>query len=170
VTRDTLPARDNSLFIQPRANDRNEWLSPPDLIAKLGAFDLDPCAPIRRPWPTAARHFTIEDNGLARAWEGRVWLNPPYGKLIVPFMERLAAHGVGTALIFARTDSKWFHELVFSQADALCFMRGRPNFYLPNGSRSTSTGGAPSVLAAYGPYDVDRLYQSGILGWYWNLK
>ncbi|THF55937.1 hypothetical protein [Pseudothauera rhizosphaerae] len=43
----------------------DEWLTPPHVLSRLGRFDLDPCAPVlaRRPWNTADRHFTIEDNG-----------------------------------------------------------------------------------------------------------
>ena len=36
---------------------KNEWLTPPELLAKLGQFDLDPCAPVNRPWPTATHHY-----------------------------------------------------------------------------------------------------------------
>ena len=57
---------------------KDEWLTPPELIRALGEFDLDPCAPINRPWPTAGGHFTREDDGLTKEWFGRVWLNPPY--------------------------------------------------------------------------------------------
>lgn len=28
-----------------------EWLTPPEIIAALGPFDLDPCAPIEQPYP-----------------------------------------------------------------------------------------------------------------------
>jgi hypothetical protein len=27
----------------------DEWLTPPEILAKLGEFDLDPCAPVVRP-------------------------------------------------------------------------------------------------------------------------
>ena len=49
----------------------DEWLTPPEILRALGAFDLDPCSPINRPWDTAARHYNINDNGLALPWEGR---------------------------------------------------------------------------------------------------
>lgn len=49
---------------------KDEWLTPPDILKALGPFDLDPCAPINPPWPMAANHFTILDNGLAREWGG----------------------------------------------------------------------------------------------------
>lgn len=51
------------------------WLSPPWLIKALGDFDLDPSAPKCRPWDMAKNHYTVEDDGLAQEWRGRVWLN-----------------------------------------------------------------------------------------------
>ena len=42
----------------------NEWLTPPSVLQALGPFDLDPCAPVTRPWPTAREHYTEIDNGL----------------------------------------------------------------------------------------------------------
>ena len=42
---------------------KSEWLTPPDLLSQLPEFDLDPCSPVRRPWPTAKNHYTIEDDG-----------------------------------------------------------------------------------------------------------
>lgn len=56
---------------------KDEWLTPPEIIRALGEFDLDPCAPIVRPWDMAKAHYTELDNGLIRPWHGRVWLNPP---------------------------------------------------------------------------------------------
>lgn len=31
----------------------DEWLTPPHVLKALGEFDLDPCAPITRPWEIA---------------------------------------------------------------------------------------------------------------------
>ena len=67
---------------QSAAMMKDEWLTPPEIIDALGgpaSFDLDPCAPVTRPWPTAKEHFTIIDNGLTKPWRGRIWFNPPYG-------------------------------------------------------------------------------------------
>ena len=58
----------------------DEWLTPPEILRALGPFDLDPCAPIARPWETAATHYTAEDDGLSKPWAGRVWCNPPFGR------------------------------------------------------------------------------------------
>ena len=86
-----------------RTEGKDEWLTPPEIIKALGSFELDPCSPINRPWDTAAKHYTIEDNGLSLPWHGRVWMNPPYGDATEMWMQRLAEHGNGIALIFART-------------------------------------------------------------------
>ena len=74
---------------QSSAMLKDEWLTPPEIIKALGSFDLDPCAPVIRPWPTAQEHYTILDNGLIKPWRGRVWLNPPYGE-IGPWARKLA--------------------------------------------------------------------------------
>lgn len=89
------------------------WLTPPAIIKALGEFDLDPCASLDRPWDTAKKHYTIEDNGLAQVWSGRVWCNPPYGPGMAPFLKRMVEHKNGIALIFARTETKAFFDYVW---------------------------------------------------------
>ena len=129
---------------------KDEWLTPPGIIEKLGPFDLDPCAPIKRPWDTAYKHYTIEDNGLLQPWTGFVWCNPPYGLVAARWLERMAMHEHGIALIFARTETKMFFDWVWSKASALLFLEGRLFFHHVDGTKSTTNAGAPSVLVAYG--------------------
>lgn len=142
----------------------SEWLTPPEILKDLGPFDLDPCAPIARPWDTATRHFTINDNGLVMEWAGLVWLNPPYGSETGKWLKKLAQHGNGIALIFARTETRMFFQHVWPKASAVYFIEGRLFFHCVNGGRSTNNAGAPSVLIAYGPTAVERLRQSKIRG------
>lgn len=140
--------------------DTHTWLTPPHIIEALGPFDLDPCAaPEPRPWPTARTHWNRQDNSLNRDWFGRVWLNPPYGNYVGHWMKRLAEHGCGTALIFARTETRVFFETVWERATAVRFFRGRLNFYRPDGTHppDSKNAGAPSVLVAYGEADAERL-------------
>ncbi|MBU8540222.1 phage N-6-adenine-methyltransferase [Falsiroseomonas tokyonensis] len=148
------------------ASDTTVWLTPPELLASLGAFDLDPCAaPEPRPWPTAAVHYGLAENGLMRPWAGRVWLNPPYGAVVsAPFMRRMVEHGRGTALIFARTETALFRETVWRAASALLFLAGRLYFHRPNGDRAEANAGAPSVLVAYGAEDAAHLRDCGLPG------
>lgn len=149
----------------------NEWLTPPAILRALGEFDLDPCSPIDRPWDTAREHYTAIDNGLIKPWFGRVWLNPPYSTdLLGAFMARLAEHGQGTALIFARTETEAFFTHVWNRASALLFIRGRLHFHFPDGTRAPANSGAPSVLCAYGHRDADILAGAGIAGQFVPLR
>ncbi len=148
------------------------WLTPRWLIAALGEFDLDPCAaPNPRPWDTARNHFTAPDqDGLSLAWDGRVWCNPPYGGQEGEWLSKLARHGEGTALIFARTETANFHREVFAKADALFFVEGRLYFHHADGRQAKANAGAPSVLCAYGPDDAEILRHCGLKGQFVGLK
>lgn len=142
----------------------DEWLTPPHVLQALGHFDLDPCAPVARPWATVSRHYTVQDDGLAQPWAGRIWLNPPYGQQAAAWLHRLAEHGRGIALIFARTETQMFFEHVWERATALLFLRGRLHFHYVDGKRAAANGGAPSVLIAYGKQDAEILRACGLPG------
>lgn len=150
------------------------WLTPPDLLAKLGgpdAFDLDPCAAIGQPWRTARRQLTEAEDGLSQPWHGRVWLNPPYTTAEIPrWLGRLADHDDGIALIFARTETAAFHRLVWERCDALLFLEGRLFFHDQHGVKANANAGAPSVLCAYGPGAAAALHASRVPGAYVHLR
>jgi len=134
------------------------WLTPPEIKDPLGPFDLDPCAaPEPRPWPTARYHITLPDNGLDAVWFGRVWLNPPYGAHASAWIEKLAAHNNGIALLFARTETRMFRDHVWSKAAGLLFLDGRPHFHHPDGTRAKGNSGGPLVLIAYGAANAVEL-------------
>lgn len=105
-------------------NTKVEWLTPPELVKKLGVFDLDPCSPVNAPFLHASYNFTIEDNGLNKEWFGRIYCNPPYGKEMHLWLSKLKQHRNGIALIFARTETKCFFENVWYDADAVLFVKG----------------------------------------------
>lgn len=48
--------------------NNDEWLTPPEILRVLGPFDLDPAAPVVRPWDMAVRHYTKLDDGMAQPW------------------------------------------------------------------------------------------------------
>jgi len=141
------------------------WLTPPEIIQALGLFDLDPCAaPSPRPWPTAVRHMELPEDGLTAKWHGRVWCNPPFGEHTAAWLARMADHGNGIALAFARTDTAMFHEHVFPRSQAVMFLAKRPHFYYPDGTRATGNSGGPICLIAYGRENARKLERSGIKG------
>jgi len=135
----------------------DEWLTPPEILKPLGDFVLDPCAPIKRPWPTALHHFTIAEDGLSKEWTGRVWCNPPFGSEAAKWLAKLAEHGNGIALIPARTETRMFFEHVWPKATAVCFVKGRPHFHYVDGTRAPFNSGAPICLVAYGIENAETL-------------
>lgn len=133
------------------------WLTPRYVLDALGPFDLDPCAaPVEANWLTAADHYRLPEDGLTLPWHGRVWCNPPYSS-VWRWLDRLANHGSGTALIFARTETAGFQAHVWGRATAVLFLAGRLTFHHRDGSKAAANSGAPSCLVAYGSDDADRL-------------
>lgn len=152
--------------LRPRyhaTEDKETWLTPPWIIEALGPFDLDPCTPVKMPWKTAARRYTPEDDGLAKPWKGRVWCNPPYGRACAAWLKKMAEHDNGICLIFARTETEMWHRWIWPYAEAILFLRGRIDFYMPDGSKRGNAGG-PSCLVAYGEKNLHPLWDSGIPG------
>jgi hypothetical protein len=139
-----------------RTSASNEWFTPQYVIDAahlvLGAIDVDPasCEQANRT-VQAATYYTTTTDGLKQDWPGRVWLNPPYGGLAGPFIERLIdqfRRDVTTEAIAlvnaASTDTNWFQPL-FDYP--LCFGR-RIHFDSPDGPTTSATHG--SVLVYLG--------------------
>jgi hypothetical protein len=144
-------------------DNHDEWLTPPSIVRALGIFDLDPCAPINRPWETARKHYTKEDDGLKQRWEGRVWCNPPYGRETFAWLAKLADHGNGIALIFARTETKGFHREIWEKAHSVFFFEGRLRFHYICGEQG-GTANAPSCLVAYSANDAEAIEVAAFWG------
>jgi len=129
-----------------------EWWTPPHIFDALGLdFDLDPAAPIGgAPHVPAERHFSIHNNGLAQPWEGRIWLNPPYGREAARWVGRLAEHGNGVALVFNRADAAWCQSALRA-ASAACLIAGRLSFIDGTGrTRKGHNAANGSMLLAFG--------------------
>ena len=76
------------------SSETPEWYTPPEIIERtqktLGKIDLDPCSGPEKTVP-AIHSFTKKEDGLRFAWCGRVYMNPPYGKEIGAWVEKLVA-------------------------------------------------------------------------------
>lgn len=149
----------------PHKGASDDWLTPPEIIVRLGLFDLDPCASTNQPWPTATRMICLPEDGLAAEWNGRVWCNPPYGPATWKWLAKLAEHGSGIALTFARTETRGFFAEVWNKAHGLLFIEKRLHFHHPvTGEKAKANSGGPSVLISYSPQDTEALVRSGIKG------
>lgn len=94
-----------------------EWATPRAMLQALDAefhFDLDPC-------PIGA--------ALPADWSGRrCFVNPPYGPQIGKWLRRWHEAELAVYLLPARTDTRWFHEIVLAHAREIRFVRGRVRF------------------------------------------
>lgn len=156
---------------ESQANISVDWYTPSWIFEKLGVeFDLDPCQPDEKiPWIPAKNRYTLVDDGLTSPWFGNVWLNPPYGKQTPLWLAKMHVHRNGIALVFARTDCKWFHDYV-ANADAILFIRSRIKFV--DGKNKTSGGGpgSGSMLVAWGFDNVQALQKCSDIGKLWDIS
>ena len=129
----------------------DEWATPQALFDELawlfGGFDLDPCA--TRENAKCARFFTREEDGLSRRWEGKVFLNPPYGRDIGRWVSKAFEASMEGALVVcllpARTDTRWWQD--YAKRGQVFFLRGRLKF----GSAQNSAP-FPSAIVIFGKY------------------
>ena len=146
-----------------------EWYTPQYIIDSLGGkFDLDPCAP-SIDWYTANKCYTKEIDGLTKGWKGKVYLNPPYSNPTIRlFVSKLADHGNGIALLYARCDNRMFFEEIFNRATSIKFLRDRIYFFRPDGTKGDRPG-CGSVLVAYGNECDELLRNCNLPGKYISL-
>ena len=146
----------------------HDYWTPPKVFEKLDIeFDIDVASPIGGvDWIPAKKYFTEQDDGLAQKWQGTVWMNPPYGRFTSNWLEKFIKHRDGIALVFARTDTLWFHNLAL-KADALIFTKGRLAFINPE-RNDTTTSASGSLFIACGEKSVNALEKSD-LGWFIKL-
>jgi phage N-6-adenine-methyltransferase len=133
-----------------------EWYTPRLIIDRVlqvfGEIDLDPCSNSADPdvaTVPAGDYFTAATDGLVQQWHGRVYMNPPYGDEIAPWVDRMVQAFEGEeideaiALLPARTDTNWFRPL-FDYT--IAFIRGRLRF-----SGAENSAPFPSVVVYLGP-------------------
>jgi len=141
------------------SSDRQDWETPQwlfDLLDEEYRFTLDVCATESN--AKCWHYYTPEDNGLKRKWEGRCWMNPPYGREIVHWVERASKQlkyrrvELIVALLPARTDTKWWHEFVMPHASMIRYIEGRLKFV-----GGPSSAPFPSIVVVY-RYGVRRTW------------
>ena len=116
----------------------NDWITPLWVIQSFnklamsgggGFFDLDPCASKTQPHPC----------------ETRKWV------------ERLAKHENGIALVFARVETALWQNIIFEYGSLFLFPARRISFMRPDGTTPKSSAGAPSAFIAFGDECAEAL-------------
>lgn len=102
----------------------NDWETPKWLYDKLDCefvFTLDPCATEEN--AKCEEYFTKEQDGLKQDWTGNVFVNPPF-KDVKKWVEKAWEEvfvkknaKIVVMLIAARTDTRWFHEYIWSEKE-----------------------------------------------------
>lgn len=152
----------------------NEWYTPSDYIEAarqaLGAIDLDPASSATANEIVKAMIFySVEDDGLAKRWGGRIWMNPPYSEdLIGKFTDKLVGHfasGEVTAavvLVNNATETKWFRQLI-NAASAVVFPASRVRFWRPDGKTAGPLQGQALIYMGEQPQTFRAAF--GTFGW-----
>ena len=154
VANATPAATGTSKLAVHHSSETPEHYTPPEFLQSVyavftGVPDLDPCAESHRnPNVSAKKHYTRADDGLAKPWRGRVFVNPPYGDELPAWVDKLRAEWDRgqvrelLALLPARTDTAWFQTLTRDTDDALvCFLYRAAHVCRQRGRRTVSVHG-----------------------------
>ncbi|EGQ62784.1 phage N-6-adenine-methyltransferase [Acidithiobacillus sp. GGI-221] len=118
------------------SSGKDDWTTPSHLLNLIlnvlgrKGFDLDPCSPsLKGPVP-ASRYYTRREDGLKQAWEGLVFVNPPYSQMRHWSSKLVDAAACGVqiiALVPSRTGTQWWHQVLDGGARPI-YLRGRLRF------------------------------------------
>lgn len=134
---------------------RDSWYTPRWLFEQLDAtFDVDVCAPPEPEHRTcpALAYFTEDDDGLAQAWDGLAWCNPPYSTP-EPWVDRMVDHDNGLLLVHMPNNAKW--AVRAQRAATAVRLIQSMHFERPNGAHQRP--GYSLQLLAYGEAAADLL-------------
>jgi hypothetical protein len=144
------------------AGQTDEWYTPAYIFAALGCcFDLDVAAPVDGPRHVPTSRWLSSD-GLTAAWDGFVWMNPPFGHQSTKraWLRRFFDHGNGIALVPDRTSAPWWQEFA-PKASSILFVSGKIKFERPDGTIGESPGTGTCLIGA-GAKAADVLARSGL--------
>lgn len=143
------------------SSDNEHWNTPDDVLTPirehLGPIVLDPCSnPFSKVRAKTEFFGPPGKDGLAESWQagGVVYVNPPYGRKIVHWVDKAVLEGEaskilasGTEIVMlvpARTDTVWFHKIL-ATANTVLLWKGRLTFLgAPHGAPF------PSAIAYWG--------------------
>ena len=156
------------------SSKKQDWATPPEFMDFLKEElewipDLDAaCSPHNK---KADIGYCLEEgnDGLKKPWFGHVWVNPPFGRELPLWIEKASEYAASQyndiplwsvmMLIPARTDTKWFHQLLLPTCKKIFFIKGRFN-YLEHGDSKASNAPFPTMLVYFGNREFNTIYQT----------
>lgn len=135
-----------AMVMNNHSNNKNdEWYTPQEYVDAarevMDGIDLDPASnEVANQRVNAETFFSLENSAFDHDWHGKVWMNPPYSRIIKEFVNKLVDQydkgNVTEAVIVTNngTDTQWFHRLT-TAASAICLHKGRIGFLNENGER-----------------------------------
>lgn len=142
----------------------DEWYTPKYVFDALGCvFDVDvAAAPNQRDVP--AGDF-IRYDSLSYAWQGFIWMNPPFGgrNAIEPWLEKFIEHGNGIALTPDRTSAPWWQSAA-RRVHGILFVSPKIKFIGKDGvpGKSPAQGTTLMAMGYAGLQGLERAYYGGL--------
>lgn len=152
-----------------RISEKKDWNTPPKYIKAVydffGEVDLDPCSN-ELSIVNAKTEFILPIDGLKEEWDyKRIFMNPPYGRdmamkttiknWIIKANEAYINGSEVLALIPVATSSSHFKEIIFKEANSICFLGDTRLKFMVDGELSKM--GAPmSCCIVYWGKDYDK--------------
>ncbi len=143
--------------------DSDSWFTPAQYVdaarSVLGRIYLDPFSSDAANLTVGAKlYYTEADDGFKQSWLAKtVWMNPPYGRLCRPAIEKFVYEfgcghfKSGIVLVNNATETRFF-QLLMDVASAVCFTNHRISFYNADGKRiSGNTRGQAFFYVAKRP-------------------
>ena len=158
----------------------NDWETPRwlfDTYDKIWDFGLDVSASHDN--NKCPLYFTKEDDALLGDWSGMIaergvednnqttnerlsaWCNPPYGRQVGRWVEKCVHESKRrnvAMLIYARTDTSYFHETILPNAYEIHFIRARLKFRNPLGVNGPATAASMLVMFCNDTYNRPAFY------------
>jgi phage N-6-adenine-methyltransferase len=134
----------------------NEWYTPAWVIDLVRAtfqnnvIDLDPASShFANNTVRANKFYAIHDDGLELPWYGSVFCNPPYGRFVSAWVNKMIHEyesgniKEGILLVNANTSTKWFQRLFDYH---VCFVTPRIAFIDQDGNEQNSPPNANAII------------------------
>ena len=139
------------------SSEDEAWRTPPyvfDYFNRKYKFNFDAAATPKNAMTRG--YFTKVENALEKNWckKGRkIWLNPPYsrhmGEWIKKAYEESQKGCLVAVLLFARTDTRWWHDYVMKHAWKIHFIKGRLKFLSSEKGKEVNSAPAPSCVIIF---------------------